>query len=295
MNWKELQKHRHLHSARTIRFANILAGLSALLLLSAPYVQSQGSISKAWSVLQFGATDKSKDRRAAAVGVLGLMENNPTAADMAVNALKDSEADVRTSAADALGKMKARSAAPKLVELARAEKDAAVVLACGRSLITFGDPLGYNIYYAVLTGERKSGASLLDEQKKMLNDPKRMAEFGFETGIGFIPFGGIGLTAFKTLTKDDTSPVRAAAAQILTNDRDPKTAQALVAAASDKSWIVRAAALNAISHRNDPALASQIEAQLDDDKDIVRFTAAAAILHLQDIKQAAAKRTKKPS
>lgn len=295
MNSKELQNYRHLHSSRATPFASILAGLSALLLLSAPYMQSQESVGKAWSTLQFGATDKSKDRRTAAIGVLGLIENDPTAADMAVNALKDNEADVRAVAADALGKMKAKSAAPKLVELAKTDKDAAVVLACARSLVAFGDPLGYNIYYAVLTGERKSGASLMDEQKKMLHDPKRMAEFGFEEGVGFIPFGGVGLTAFKTLTKDDTSPVRAAAAKILTNDRDPKTAEALVTAASDKSWIVRAAALDAISHRNDPSLAPKIEPQLSDDKDIVRFTAAAAIVHLQDVKQGPAKRAKKPS
>jgi HEAT repeat protein len=110
------------------------------------------------------------------------------------------------------------------------------------------------VYYAVLTGERKTGESLIDEEKKMLNDPKKLATFGFEEGIGFVPFGGLGYGVFKTLTKDDVSPVRAAAAVALAYDPDPKSGEALVKAASDKSWIVRAAALDAIAQRNDPQL-----------------------------------------
>ena len=90
-------------------------------------------------------------------------------------------------------------------------------MAGARSLIALGHPTGYAVYYAVLTGEKKSGGALLDEQKKMLKDPKKMAEFGFEQGIGYIPFAGIGLGAFKTVTKDDASPMRAAAAKILAN------------------------------------------------------------------------------
>ena len=51
------------------------------------------------------------------------------------------------------------------------------------------------------------------DQKKMLSDPKKMAQFGFEEGIGFIPFAGVGLGAVKAFTKDDVSPVRAASRQ----------------------------------------------------------------------------------
>jgi len=42
----------------------------------------------------------------------------------------------------------------------------------------------------------------------MLNDPKKLAIFGFEQGVGFIPFGGLTLSAFRSLTKDDISPIR---------------------------------------------------------------------------------------
>jgi HEAT repeat protein len=116
----------------------------------------------------------------------------------------------------------------------------------------------------------------------MLNDPKKMAMFGFETGVGFIPFGGVGLTAFKALTKDDASPVRAAAAKLLASDPDPKSGEALVTAATDKSWLVRAAAVDAIGRRDDPALAPQIAQELDDEKSVVKYIAAAAIIRLSE-------------
>ena len=50
--------------------------------------------------------------------------------------------------------------------------------------------------------EVKSGYGLnLDDERKMLHDPKNLAGFGVETGLGtFVPFGGLGLTAWKRLT-----------------------------------------------------------------------------------------------
>src|SRR5262249_30623776 len=160
--------------------------------------------------------------------------------------------EVRAAAADALGQMKAKSAAPKLEKIiVGGEKEVSVILACAHSLILLGDNRGYNVYYAILTGERKSGAGLLADQKKMLHDPKKMAEFGFEQGIGFVPFAGMGYSAFKMISKDDVSPVKAAAARILAKDPDPKSRDALVAAASDKSWIVRTAALESLAFRGD--------------------------------------------
>ena len=74
----------------------------------------------------------------------------------------------------------------------KSETDVGVVVAGARALIALGDLYRYNVYYAVLTGERKSGEALLEDQKKMLKDPKKMAQFGFKQGIGFIPFAGLG-------------------------------------------------------------------------------------------------------
>lgn len=118
----------------------------------------------------------------------------------------------------------------------------------------------------------------------MLSDPKKMVQFGFEQGIGFVPFGGLAYGGFKRLTKDDVSPVRSAAATVLTRDPDPKTGEALVNAASDKSWIVRMAALETLARRGNPSVVSQIVFKLEDKKDVVRYTAAAAIIRLSKAK-----------
>ena len=110
-----------------------------------------------------------------------------------------------------------------------------------------------------------------------------MAEMGFEEGIGFMPFAGIGYEIFKTVTKNDSSPVRAAAAKKLAHDPEPDAAEALVKAASDKNLQVRAAALEAIALREDRSLIPKISAALDDGIDVVRFTAAACVAHLSSL------------
>ena len=146
---------------------------------------------QAWSVLYTGLGDNSVPKRTTAVQVLGLLPDDPKATEAAVKALKDDKPEVRAAAAQSLGTMKAKSAIPQLMDLVN-DKDAGVIIAAAHALIELGDNRGYNVYYAILTGERKSGTSLMDEQKKMLNDPKKMAQFGFEQGIGFIPFAGLG-------------------------------------------------------------------------------------------------------
>jgi HEAT repeat protein len=249
--------------------------------MSAP-VSAQAPAEKAWTILQAGLAEKGATQRAAAVRVLGLLEGNAKAEQLALAALGDEKPEVRAAAAEALGQMKAATAAPRLVEVIKSDKEVVVVMAGARSLIALGDGLGFAVYYAVLTGERKTGEGLVEEQKKMLKDPKKMAQFGFEQGIGFIPFASVGYGVLKGVTKDDSSPVRAAAAKILAKDSDPRSAQALVEAAADISWIVRAAALDALSHRGDPTLLPQIASKLDDENYAVRLTAAAAVIHLHD-------------
>lgn len=240
---------------------------------------------KAWSVLYAGLSDSSYEKRTTAMQVLGLLPGDPKAEEAALKGLGDQRPEVRAAAAKALGDMKAKNATPKLMDMYN-DKDPGVIMAAGKSLINLGDNRGYNVYYAILTGERKSGTSLMDEQKKMLNDPKKMAQFGFEQGIGFIPFAGLGYGAFKMVTKDNTSPVLAAAALTLARDPDPKSGQALAdTAANNKSWIVRAAALNAMALRGETSLLPAAETQLDDPKDEVQYSAAAAVIRLTDLKE----------
>jgi len=240
---------------------------------------AQPPADRAWSALNAGLSDKSTDTRVKAVRALGLITNNAKAQKLAEAALSDPKPEVQAAGADALGQMGAKSSANKLVEAVKA-KDTAVVFAAANALYNLGDARAYEVYYAVLTGERKSGESLVDSQMKMLKDPKAMAQIGIEAGIGFIPFASLGLGVFKTVTKDDSSPVRAAAAQKLIRDADAKTAKALMETASDKKWLVRAAVVDAIAKRGDPALLKAVWPLLSDENETVRFSAAATVLRL---------------
>jgi HEAT repeat protein len=245
---------------------------------------SQTSSDRAWIVLKAGLSNSNTDNRTVATRLLGGLTKNTQAQDLALKALSDDKPEVRAAGAEALGNMEAKAAIPQLQKLAETDRDAGVVISAGRALVALGDPLGYSVYYAILTGERKSGGGLLEDQKKMLNDPKKLATFGFEQGVGFIPFGGLTLSVFRSVTKDDVSPIRAAAAEVLITDPDPKTTEALKTAVADKSWVVRAAAIDALGKRNDPRVIPALEPALDDGKEAVRYAAAAAIIRLYDVK-----------
>jgi HEAT repeat protein len=160
------------------------------------------------------------------------------------------------------------------------DKESEVVFSASSALFQLGDPTAYQVYYAVLTGQRKTGEPLLESQMEMLKDPNTLAKVGFEAGIGFIPFGGIVYKAFKSFRQDNVSPVRAAAAQRLAADPDPNTGKALAAATADEKWIVRAAAISAIAKRGDASLLPAAAARLDDEQAVVRFNAAAAVVRL---------------
>jgi HEAT repeat protein len=274
--------------------------LIILFLTAAVPAVSQTPADKAWTVLESGLSNSSTDNRTVATRLLGGLPGNQKAQDQALKSLADNKPEVRAAGAEALGNMQAKSAIPQLQQLCRTDQDAGVVISSARALVNLGDPLGFNVYYAILTGELKSGASLMDQQKKMLKDPKKLAQFGFETGVGFIPFGGLTLGVVKSLTKDDVSPIRAAAADVLAQDPDPKTTEALKTTLSDKSWLVRAAVADALGKRKNPSAIPALEPVLNDDKEAVRYTAAVSIIRLSDVKSSkpaaktAAKRTAKP-
>jgi HEAT repeat protein len=244
-----------------------------------PIENRQTVVEKAWTTLREGLKDKNADKRARAARALGLLPGNTEAEQAAVAALKDEKPNVRLAAAIALGSMRAEHSAGNLEE-ALGDSEPGVVLAAANSLLLLHDAVGYDTYYEVLTGERRASKGLIKEELDTLKDKKKMAQMGFEEGIGFIPFAGMGYEIFKTVTKNDSSPLRAAAAKKLGHDPAPDAAEALVQAAKDKNVTVRAAALEAIALREDPSVIPKITAALDDEKDLVRFAAAACIAHL---------------
>src|SRR5882724_7145489 len=223
---------------------------------TAAAASAQAAGEKAWGILRDGLKDQNADKRAKAVRSLGLLPGNTEAEKAAISALQDKKPNVRMAAAAALGSMQAQHANLEL-EGALQDSEPTVVLAAANSLLLLHDNVGYDIYYDVLTGERRASKGLIKEQLSTFKDKKKLAELGFEQGIGFIPFAGMGYEAFKTVRKDDSSPVRAAAAKQLAHDPNAGTAKALVKATTDKNWQVRAAALEAIAEREDPSLVLQ--------------------------------------
>lgn len=263
-----------------------------LLAFSAWAISAQTPTDTAWTILKVGVSDKSPDTRAKAITALGLLGREPKALEMAETALTDEKYQARVAAANALGQIKATASIPKLKD-ALNDTDGTVIIAVANALYEMNDPVAYEVFYAVLRGERKSGSSLKESQMKVLNDPKALAKMGFEQGIGFVPFAGAGYSVFKLVTKDDASPVRAAAAQKLVRDPDPKSAEGLAATITDKKWLVRAAAIDALAKRDDAAHVSDIASAMTDENDVVRYTAAAAVIRLSHKSGPATKTSKK--
>jgi HEAT repeat protein len=265
---------------RTVLFFSIFGALLA----AAPVPEPQTPTERAWLILQQGLTNKRAEKRANAVRALRLLPNNPKAQEMAENALADQNPNVRAAAAKALGLMKAVSSVPKLKAVLD-DKEPAVVLAAGHALFLLGDREdSYEIDYEMLVGEGKTADGFVASGINELKSPKGAALIGFQSGLGFVPFGGAGYEVFKRASKDEHTPVRAAAAKQLAADSDSKIDAALTRACSDKKWPVRAAAVFAIAKRDNPALLHAITPALDDKSDIVRYDAAAAVLRLSKAK-----------
>jgi HEAT repeat protein len=262
-----------------MRVRHLFATLLLILFWSL-LVHAQNPVDKAWNILKQGAAEKSTDKRVMTFRALALLAKNQAAQKMAESGLMDEKPEVRSASASALGQMGAKESISKLHQRVKEDGDAGVVFAAADALFRLGDPAAFQVYYAVLLGEKKTGEGLVDSQMKMLKDPKAMANMGFNVGIGFIPFASAGFGVFKAVTKDDTSPIRAAVATKLAGDPDPRSGEALAKSTADSKWIVRAAVVDAIARRGDPSLLKALVPLLDDDNDSVKFSAAAAVIRL---------------
>lgn len=235
---------------------------------------------EAWEILHDGLNENRASKRAEAVKSLSLLLGDRRAANFALRALHDPDAHVRSAAATTLGQLRTRSAIPALKQ-ALSDKEISVVLAASYSLFLLKDPSAYGIYYAILMGDKKTSEGLVQAQLNRLKDPKQVAELGFQEGMGFVPFGGMGVEAYRAMTKKDSAPVRAAAARILSMDPDPVTEDALIQTAlADKNAIVRQAALDALAQRGHTKCIERLLKNLSDNNDAVRYRTAATILRL---------------
>ena len=240
---------------------------------------------QAWAVLTEGLKHDRASHRMIAVQALSLMPRNRTAERFAIRALKDHDTKVRASAATTLGQLHARQAIPALRQ-ALQDPEILVVLSAAQALYLMKDPSAYDVYYAILMGDRKSSNGLLQSQLDRLKDPKQMMQLGLQEGISFVPFGGMGYEALRELKSHNGAGARAAAARFLAHDPDQITEDALLqAAVADKNEEVRLAALDALTERGDPKCVERLAKNLTEDKSAVRYRTAAAILHLSDLEK----------
>jgi len=237
------------------------------------------TVDQAWSILHDGMTDNSSDQRTKAAHALGLLEKNRRAAEMAEKSLADENADVRSAGATALGEIGLESSRPKLRE-ALNDKEIKVVLAVAKALYLLKDPAAYDVYYAILTGQRKGTPGLIQSQLDILRTRKGIEKLAFQTGLGFVPYGGMGYEAWKTINQNGDIAVRADSAAKLARDPDPKSGQALAEACLDNKWQIRVAVIDAIAKRGDPGLLYAVIPLMQDNSDTVRYQAAAAVLQL---------------
>jgi HEAT repeat protein len=257
--------------------------------LCATSMLAQNPQQLSWNILQDGLNNKNSQQRVSAVSVLGLITSDPRGVEMAEQALKDQNPDVREAAATALGTQKSQRSIPAL-QLALKDSSPAVIMAAAKSLVAMNNEDGYDIYYAVATGNMKSGQGLVGSQESKLNqllhNPKDMAETAFEQGIGFVPFGGISYGAFKVIHDNGQNAivVKATAIKMLAKDRDPRSGKALIAATSDDQWVIRSAAYDALARWGDRSLLPQMAMGLTDQNEVVKLTAAAAIAQLSALR-----------
>ena len=140
-------------------------------------------------------------QRLGAVRVLGLIPDDPHAAELAEKALKDPSSLVRVVAATSFGQMHASGAGTSLKQAVN-DKNLSVAMAAEHALYLLNDPAYYELYYEVYTGERKNDSGLIAQEMKVIHDPKQLAHIGLNEGMGFVPFSGIGWEALRTIMKD---------------------------------------------------------------------------------------------
>ena len=260
------------------RFLTVVAVAGSQVLLA------QVPVETAWSILEKGHMSRSTKERVNAVQALEQLPGNAHAVELAEKDIKDRKPEVRAAAALTLGRLHSVRSIPLLKEALK-DKSIQVDFAASNALLSLGDASGYTIYFQVLTGKRKSGEGPVEEQKRLIRDPKAMTLMALDIAVGFAPYGGYSWAMFQVISKDYAGPVRIEAVQKLAKDPNVETETALIKAAADKNWKVRTAALEVLAHRDDPRLLDTLASHFSDKNQAVRCIAAAGYIHLSNTKE----------
>jgi HEAT repeat protein len=253
---------------------------------AAPRRPPDNPTQQAWDLIDKAVHSDKTSERAIVISSLSLLPQNARAVKLAEAALLDDKPEVRAAAAETLGELHYKSSIPKLRSMLE-DKEPAVVLATAHALLLMHDEAAYEVYYEILTGERKVSKGLIASQTSILHDPKKLAKLGIEEGISnAVPFGGFGIEAYRLMSNNKGARVRAAAAKELADDPDPASTKALINAAGDSDWTVRASAIESLAKRADPSALETVELYMYDDKSEVKYNAATATLRLLAIQGA---------
>ena len=155
--------------------------LFAMMLCLPVALVGQTESERAWTILEQGVADPRDGTREQAVHPLGLLVKDERARQLAESSLADPSPDVRAAAATSLGQIGLGASIPKLQEAVK-DPESEVVFSATSALFVLGDPGAYQVYYAVLTGQRKSGNALLQSQLEMLQDPQALARIASRPG-----------------------------------------------------------------------------------------------------------------
>lgn len=263
---------------------SVLGFLTVVSVATTQSLRAQVPEEVAWNILEKGHNSRNTKERVNAIRALGQLLDDPRAVELAEESLKDKKPDVRAAAALTLGQLNSVRSIP-LLKNAINDKSIQVDFAASDALLSLGDSSGYAIYYQVLIGKHKTGEGPVEEQKRLIKDPKAMTLMMLSIGAGFAPYAGYAWAMFQVMSKDYAGPVRVEALRKLKKDPDGLTEAALVKAASDKSWKVRVAALEVLAQRGDPRLADTMASRLADKNQAVSCTAAAGFIHLSRAKE----------
>jgi HEAT repeat protein len=241
------------------------------------------NLDSSWSMLTAAATDaKHTQHRVQALAAIGTLGASPRAEKMLTTAMSDPDVDVRTAAVLAAGQSKDRNLTTPLRRMLD-DKEPQVAFAAATTLWKMNDRSGEDILMAVVEGERKSSAGLVNGAMHTANEdlhsPSTLARIGALQGASMLlgPFG-FGITAYEYIHKNGADSARVVAVEQIAQERTNPIRDELIDALADKDPGVRAAAAKALGDYREKAVAAALSNLFDDPKLPVRLTAAAAYL-----------------
>jgi hypothetical protein len=236
----------------------------------------------AWKMLADAVHDgKHPQTQIFALVGLGTLRS-PEAEKLIMDAMKDSDLDVRTAAAIAATQTQDRNLTTPLRNLLD-DKEPQVQFAAAVALWKMGDRSGEDILMSIVEGDKSAHAGLMHgtEHKisRDLHDPSKLAKLGAMQGAAMLlgPFG-VGISAIQFIHQSGGNAARVSAIEQLSEEKTPPIHKDLIDALQDKDAPVRAAAAKALSEYHDSETQKAVYALMADPKSQVRLMAAAAYL-----------------